>query len=44
MIGPSLNYAFYPAYIKWILSAAMMLGRLEIYTVLVLFTPHFWRR
>ncbi|NOY08723.1 MAG: TrkH family potassium uptake protein [Spirochaetes bacterium] len=43
-IGPSLNYAFYPAYIKWILSAAMMLGRLEIYTVLVLFTPHFWRR
>jgi len=43
-IGPSLNYAFYPAYIKWILSMAMMLGRLEIYTVLVLFTPHFWRR
>ncbi len=43
-IGPALNYAFYPDYIKWVLSAAMMLGRLEIYTVLVLVTPHFWRR
>ncbi len=43
-IGPSLNYAFYPTYIKWVLSAAMMLGRLELYTVLVLLTPTFWRR
>ena len=42
-IGPSLNYSFYPVYIKWILSAAMMLGRLEIYTVLILITPKFWR-
>jgi trk system potassium uptake protein TrkH len=29
---------------KWVLSAAMILGRLEIFTVLVLFTPMFWRR
>ena len=43
-IGPALNYAFYPDYIKWVLSAAMMLGRLELYTVLVLLTPHFWKR
>lgn len=42
-IGPALNYSFYPAYIKWILSTAMMLGRLEIYTVLILITPKFWR-
>jgi trk/ktr system potassium uptake protein len=42
-IGPALNYSFYPVYIKWILSVAMMLGRLEIYTVLVLITPKFWR-
>ncbi len=42
-IGPALNYSFYPVYIKWILSAAMMLGRLEIYTVLILITPKFWR-
>jgi trk system potassium uptake protein len=42
-IGPALNYSFYPVYIKWILSVAMMLGRLEIYTVLILITPKFWR-
>ncbi len=43
-IGPALNYAFYPPYIKWVLSVAMMLGRLELYTVLVILTPAFWRR
>ena len=42
-IGPALNYAFYPDYIKWFLSLAMMVGRLEVYTVLVLLTPKFWR-
>jgi len=42
-IGPALNYSFFPGYIKWILSIAMMLGRLEIYTVLILITPKFWR-
>lgn len=43
LIGPALNYSFYPVYIKWILSIAMMLGRLEIYTVLILITPKLWR-
>jgi trk system potassium uptake protein TrkH len=43
-IGPTLNYAFYPAYVKWFLSFIMALGRLEVYTILVLFTPMFWRR
>ena len=43
-IGPTLNYAHYPDYIKWFLSFAMMVGRLEVYTVLVLFTPKFWQR
>ena len=42
-IGPTLNYAFFPDYIKWFLSFAMMVGRLEVYTVLVLFMPRFWR-
>lgn len=42
-IGPALNYSFYPAYIKWILSLSMMLGRLEIYTVLILITPKLWK-
>ncbi len=42
-IGPTGNYAFYPDYVKWVLSLAMMVGRLEIYTVLVLLTPTFWK-
>jgi len=42
-IGPSGNYAFYPDYIKWFLSFIMMAGRLEIYTVVVLLTPTFWK-
>ena len=44
IVGPAGNYAFYPDYVKWVLSFAMMAGRLEIYTVLILFTPYFWRR
>jgi trk system potassium uptake protein TrkH len=43
-IGPAGNYAFYPDYIKWYLSFIMMAGRLEVYTVLVLFTPKFWKK
>lgn len=43
MVGPAENYAFFPDYVKWLLSFVMMVGRLEIYTVLVLFTPVFWR-
>jgi trk system potassium uptake protein TrkH len=43
-ISPAGNYAFYPDYIKWYLSFIMMAGRLEVYTVLVLFLPKFWKR
>ncbi|MDW5376489.1 TrkH family potassium uptake protein [Halomonas sp. HP20-15] len=48
-LGPGLgdvanDYGDIPALAKWILVAAMVLGRLEIFTVLVLFTPAFWRR
>lgn len=43
-IGPALNYAFYPSWIKVFLGFIMMMGRLEIYTVLVLFTARFWRQ
>lgn len=42
-IGPALNYAFYPDWIKVFLGFVMMLGRLEIYTVLVILTPRFWK-
>jgi trk system potassium uptake protein TrkH len=43
-VGPTENYAFYEDYIKWVLSFAMIVGRLELYTVLVLCMPDFWRR
>ena len=42
--GPTQNYAFYPEAVKWWLSFAMLTGRLEVYSVLVLLTPTFWRR
>lgn len=42
-IGPTENYAFYPEYVKWFLCLAMLIGRLELYTVLILFTPRFWK-
>ncbi|MFW6366909.1 MAG: TrkH family potassium uptake protein [Spirochaetota bacterium] len=44
MVGPANNYAFYPAYVKLFLTVAMLVGRLEMYTVLVIFSPLFWRR
>ena len=50
-IGPGLarvgsieNFAFIPSVGKIVLSICMILGRLELYTVLVLFLPHFWKR
>jgi trk system potassium uptake protein len=43
-VGPVDNYADMPAVAKWVLSADMLLGRLEIYTVLVLFVPRFYRK
>jgi trk system potassium uptake protein TrkH len=43
-IGPAENFAHLPALAKWVLSADMLLGRLELFTVLVLFFPEFWRR
>ena len=42
-IGPNSNYANLPAVSKWILSAGMILGRLEIFAILVIFLPSFWR-
>ena len=39
----ALNYGGINAFAKWVLCAGMLLGRLEIFTLLVLFTPTFWR-
>ena len=48
-LGPGLadvaeTYGHLPVMAKWILCFAMLLGRLEVFTLLVLFTPMFWRR
>lgn len=44
IIGPSGNFASLPDAAKWLLSIGMLMGRLEILTVLVLLTPMFWRQ
>lgn len=41
--GPVNNYANLPALGKWWASFLMLIGRLELFTVLILFTPFFWR-
>jgi trk system potassium uptake protein TrkH len=43
VIGPSSTFAELPNMAKWILAAGMILGRLELFTVMVLFAPAFWR-
>jgi len=43
VIGPSGTFATLPDAAKWVLSAGMLLGRLELFTVLILLTPGFWR-
>jgi len=43
IVGPAGNYATLSDPAKWLLSITMLLGRLEFYTVLVLFSPQFWR-
>ncbi len=44
LVGPSQNYAFIPSFGKIFLCFCMLLGRLEIYTVLTLLMPEFWRK
>lgn len=43
-VGPADNFAHLPALGKWLLSLCMLLGRLEIYTMVVLLVPEFWRK
>jgi trk system potassium uptake protein TrkH len=44
VVGPASNYGGLSDAQTWILAFVMILGRLEIFTVLVLFTPAFWRK
>jgi len=43
IIGPNGNFSTLPDISKWILSLGMILGRLELFAILVLFLPSFWR-
>jgi trk system potassium uptake protein len=43
-VGPADNYAFFSNFGKWFLSFLMLIGRLELFTVLVLFTRAFWKK
>ncbi|NOQ26386.1 MAG: TrkH family potassium uptake protein [Bacteroidales bacterium] len=43
-VGPIENYAHIPDFGKWFLSFLMLIGRLELFTVIVLFSPAFWKK
>jgi trk system potassium uptake protein len=43
-VGPTQNYGFFAAPAKVVLTLLMLFGRLEVYTLLVIFAPRFWRR
>ena len=42
-VGPVDNFSHVPTLSKWVLTLCMLLGRLELYAILVLFIPEFWR-
>lgn len=44
VVGPASNYQGLTDFQTWICALSMLIGRLEIFTVLILFTPQFWRR
>lgn len=43
-IGATANYAGLPVFAKWYMAFIMLIGRLELFTVLILFTPAFWKK
>jgi trk system potassium uptake protein TrkH len=44
VVGPASNYQGLTDFQTWVCTFGMLIGRLEIFTVLILFTPQFWRR
>ena len=44
LIGPNGNFSQLPNFSKWVLSFGMLLGRLELFAILVLFLPSFWQK
>ncbi len=43
-VGPMENWAHLPVAAKWVMSLLMLLGRLELFSVVVLMTPWAWKR
>jgi len=43
-VGPVENYAFFSPLAKWFLSFLMLLGRLELFTILIVLSPAFWKQ
>ena len=43
-VGPASNYSVLNEFETWVCTFAMLIGRLELFSVLVLLTPEFWRR
>ncbi|WP_201096147.1 TrkH family potassium uptake protein [Thiocystis minor] len=44
VVGPATNYGSLTDFETWVLSVTMLLGRLEVFSLLILFTPMFWRK
>jgi trk system potassium uptake protein TrkH len=44
LVGPVENYSFFTWYDKWVLSIAMIIGRLECYTIYIMLSKRFWKR
>jgi len=44
VVGPAGNFSVLTDFQTWLCTLAMLAGRLEIFTLLIIFTPHFWRR
>lgn len=42
-IGPTMSWSILPVFAKWMCTLLMLVGRLEIFTILVIFTPAFWK-
>ena len=43
-LGPTHSFSEIPVFSKWFLAFVMIVGRLEVYSVLLLFTPEFWKK
>ena len=44
LVGPASNYGGLTDFQIWVCTLAMLIGRMEIFTLLIIFTPHFWQR